>query len=95
VFTASPTSGIIPPDGEQTVSFHYKPKVAGTFTQEHYDVLTPGGNSVVIEAVRDRAATATSTTAASSTTTLPPHPISHPYASGRVSDVAPPIRKAP
>ena len=52
VFTATPTSGIIPPDGEQTVSFHYKPKVAGTFTQEHYDILTPGGNSVVIEAVR-------------------------------------------
>ena len=71
VFTATPTSGIIPPDGEQTVSFHYKPKVAGTFTQEHYDILTPGGNSVVIEAVQRPPPRGTSTTAAASSTT--PH----------------------
>ena len=49
VFTFAPTSGIIPPDGELTIAVLYAPKVTGTFTSDHYEVRTPGGNTVPIE----------------------------------------------
>ena len=51
VFTFAPTSGIIPPDGELTIAVMYAPKVTGTFTNDHYEVRTPGGNTVPLEVV--------------------------------------------
>jgi len=49
VFTFSPTSGVIPPDGEQTVHCQYSPRVTGTFSSDAYDIRTPGGNSISIK----------------------------------------------
>ena len=37
VYAFSPTSGIIAPDGEQTISVRYTPRVSGTFSHERYD----------------------------------------------------------
>ena len=51
VFSFAPTSGIIPPDGEVTLAVMYAPKVTGTFTSDHYEVRTPGGNTVPLEVV--------------------------------------------
>jgi len=48
-FIFHPTSGIIPPDGELDVGVQYRPKVTGTYTCDHYEVRTPGGNTVPIE----------------------------------------------
>ena len=48
-FVFHPTSGIIPPDGELDVGVQFRPKVTGTFTCDHYEVRTPGGNTVPIE----------------------------------------------
>jgi len=51
VFSLSPTSGVVPPDGEQTVTLLYQPTVTGTYTREHYDISTSGGNTVTLAAV--------------------------------------------
>ena len=48
VFTFSPSSGIVPPDGEQTIHVMYTPKVTGTFTNDRYEVRTPGGNTITV-----------------------------------------------
>ena len=48
VFTFSPSSGIVPPDGEQTIRVLYAPKVTGTFTNDLYEIRTPGGNAITI-----------------------------------------------
>ena len=49
VYAFSPTSGIIAPDGEQTIGVRYTPRVSGTFSHERYDVSTPGGNGLTVE----------------------------------------------
>ena len=36
-------------DGELDVGVQFRPKVTGTFTCDHYEVRTPGGNTVPIE----------------------------------------------
>ena len=51
VFAFSPTSGIIPPDGEQAISVHFNPQVTGTYTNDQYVIKTPGGNTVSLECV--------------------------------------------
>jgi hypothetical protein len=51
VFSFEPKSGIIPPDGELTIAVLYAPKVTGTFSSDHYEVRTPGGNTVPLEVV--------------------------------------------
>ena len=51
VFVFSPTSGIIPPDGELTIAMQFSPKVTGTFTSDRFEIHTPGGNTVPIECV--------------------------------------------
>jgi len=51
VFAFSPTSGIVPPDGEQNVTIHFNPQVTGTYTNDHYIIKTPGGNGIPLECV--------------------------------------------
>ncbi|DAZ93440.1 TPA: hypothetical protein N0F65_003137 [Lagenidium giganteum] len=48
VFAFSPLSGVVPPESSLTVRVKYTPLSAGTFTCDHFDVVTPGGNSVRI-----------------------------------------------
>lgn len=50
-FSLTPTSGVVPPDGDLMLSLVYHPTATGTYTREHYDVSTPGGNVLTIEAV--------------------------------------------
>lgn len=46
VFSFSPLHGIVPPESSITVKVQYTPLSAGTFTCDHFDILTPGGNRV-------------------------------------------------
>ncbi|GAB9471824.1 hypothetical protein Gpo141_00009023, partial [Globisporangium polare] len=46
VFFFSPLSGVVSPESTLTVKVRYTPLSAGTFTCDHFDVLTPGGNTV-------------------------------------------------
>lgn len=46
VFFFSPLAGVVAPESTLTVTVRYTPLSAGTFTCDHFDVLTPGGNTV-------------------------------------------------
>lgn len=46
VFVFSPLRGVVPPESTLTVKVRYTPLSAGTFTCDHFDVRTPGGNTV-------------------------------------------------
>lgn len=48
VFSFSPLSGAVAPESSLTIKVRYTPVSAGTFTCDHFDVLTPGGNTVRI-----------------------------------------------
>ncbi|KAJ0403998.1 hypothetical protein P43SY_001392 [Pythium insidiosum] len=44
VFFFSPTHGIVPPESVLSIRVRYTPLSAGTFTCDHFDIVTPGGN---------------------------------------------------
>lgn len=46
VFFFSPTSGVVEPESSVTVKVRYTPLSAGTFTCDHFDIVTPGSNTV-------------------------------------------------
>lgn len=46
VFSVHPCDGVIPPEDEVVVTATYSPVSAGTFSRDHYEVVTVGGNKV-------------------------------------------------
>lgn len=48
VFFFTPTSGVIAPESTATIKVRYTPLSAGTFTCDHFDIVTPGSNVVRI-----------------------------------------------
>lgn len=46
VFFFSPLSGVVEPESTLSVKVRYTPLSAGTFTCDHFHVITPGGNVV-------------------------------------------------
>uniref|UniRef100_K3WH51 Uncharacterized protein n=1 Tax=Globisporangium ultimum (strain ATCC 200006 / CBS 805.95 / DAOM BR144) TaxID=431595 RepID=K3WH51_GLOUD len=48
VFFFSPLQGVVDPESSLSIKVRYTPLSAGTFTCDHFDVLTPGGNTVQI-----------------------------------------------
>lgn len=48
VFFFSPTSGVVDPESFVTIKVRYTPLGYGTFTCDHFDITTPGSNSVRI-----------------------------------------------
>ncbi|KAK1944833.1 Cilia- and flagella-associated protein 65 [Phytophthora citrophthora] len=47
-FFFSPLSGVVEAESTITIKVRYTPLSAGTFTCDHFDIITPGGNSVRI-----------------------------------------------
>eukprot|EP00644_Phytophthora_capsici_P011475 jgi/Phyca11/118912/e_gw1.37.113.1 len=47
-FFFSPLSGVVEAESTVTIKVRYLPLSAGTFTCDHFDIITPGGNSVRI-----------------------------------------------
>ncbi|OWZ24517.1 putative membrane protein [Phytophthora megakarya] len=47
-FFFSPLSGVVDAESTVTIRVRYTPLSAGTFTCDHFDILTPGGNCVRI-----------------------------------------------
>ncbi|KAI9989832.1 hypothetical protein PInf_020119 [Phytophthora infestans] len=47
-FFFSPLSGVVDAESTVTIKVRYTPLSAGTFTCDHFDILTPGGNRVRI-----------------------------------------------
>ncbi|CAN0346344.1 unnamed protein product [Ectocarpus sp. 6 AP-2014] len=48
VFSVHPCDGVIPPEDEVVVTATYSPVSAGTFSRDHYEVITVGGNKVSV-----------------------------------------------
>ncbi|CAM9831384.1 unnamed protein product, partial [Ectocarpus sp. 12 AP-2014] len=48
VFSVHPCDGVIPPEDEVVVTATYSPVSAGTFSRDHYEVVTVGGNKVEV-----------------------------------------------
>eukprot|EP00752_Nemacystus_decipiens_P004480 g4092.t1 len=48
VFSVHPSEGVIPPEDEVVVTVTYSPVSAGTFSRDHYEVVTVGGNKVTV-----------------------------------------------
>lgn len=46
VFSVHPCEGVIPPEDEVVVTATYSPVSTGTFSRDHYEVVTVGGNKV-------------------------------------------------
>ena len=44
VFSIEPSEGLIPPGSEINFTVRYTPMVAGTYTEENFKIVTPGGN---------------------------------------------------
>ena len=44
VFAVHPQSFVVPPQGEVPVHVSFHARAAGTYTAEHLDFVTPGGN---------------------------------------------------
>jgi len=49
-FTLHPMEGVVPPGGALPIRVRYHPSFDGMFTCDHFDVVTPGGNTVRIAA---------------------------------------------
>ena len=49
VFTIYPTKGEIGPGDEVNFEMHYNPTVSGTFTEENFNIITPGGNTETLK----------------------------------------------
>ncbi|GMI16115.1 hypothetical protein TrLO_g4845 [Triparma laevis f. longispina] len=49
VFDVQPNEGIIPPGSEVNLVVRYAPVVAGTFSAETYQIVTPGGNKEIMK----------------------------------------------
>lgn len=49
-FTLTPVEGMVPPGGAVPIRVRYHPASDGMFTCDHFDVVTPGGNTVRITA---------------------------------------------
>ncbi len=47
MFSVHPCDGVIPPEDEVVVTATYSPVSAGTFSRDHYEVVTVGGNKVL------------------------------------------------
>jgi hypothetical protein len=45
VFEVTPSGGVIPPQSEVGLKIRYNPCVSGTYTEENYEIRTPGGNT--------------------------------------------------
>lgn len=46
MFSLHPSEGVIPPEDEVVVTAIYAPVSAGTFSRDHYEIVTVGGNKV-------------------------------------------------
>ncbi len=46
IFKFSPTTGVIPPEETLEVTVKYGPHCTGMFSSEHFEVITPGGNTI-------------------------------------------------
>lgn len=46
VFSVSPSEGVIPPEDEVVITTTYSPVSTGTFSRDHYEIVTTGGNKV-------------------------------------------------
>lgn len=46
VFSLCPSEGVIPPEDEVVVTVTYSPVSTGTFSRDHYEIATVGGNKV-------------------------------------------------
>lgn len=46
VFSVSPSEGVIPPEDEVVITITYSPVSTGTFSRDHYEIVTTGGNKV-------------------------------------------------
>lgn len=46
VFSVSPSEGVIPPEDEMVITTTYSPVSTGTFSRDHYEIVTTGGNKV-------------------------------------------------
>lgn len=42
----NPSKGVIPPEDEMLITVTYSPTSVGTFSRDHYEVVTVGGNKV-------------------------------------------------
>lgn len=42
----SPSEGVIPPEDEVVITTTYSPVSTGTFSRDHYEIVTTGGNKV-------------------------------------------------
>eukprot|EP00741_Cyanophora_paradoxa_P021341 tig00021348_g20600.t1 len=45
-FAFTPTRGVVGPEGSVALRVRYSPPSTGTFSAEHYDISTPGGNTI-------------------------------------------------
>ncbi|CAM9105839.1 unnamed protein product, partial [Scytosiphon promiscuus] len=48
VFSVDPSDGVIPPEDEVVVTATFSPASAGTFSRDHYEIRTVGGNKVTV-----------------------------------------------
>ena len=46
IFKFLPTTGVIPPEETLEVTVKYGPHCTGMFSSEHFEVITPGGNTI-------------------------------------------------
>jgi hypothetical protein len=46
IFKFSPVTGVIPPEETLEVTVKYSPHCTGMFSSEHFEVITPGGNTI-------------------------------------------------
>ena len=48
IFKFSPQTGVIPPEETLEVTVKYGPHCTGMFSSEHFEVITPGGNTIAL-----------------------------------------------
>ena len=48
VFSLNPSEGVIPPEDDIVITATYSPISAGTFSRDHYEIVTVGGNKVSV-----------------------------------------------
>ena len=48
IFKFTPLTGVIPPEETMDITVTYDPHCTGMFSSEHFEVITPGGNTIEI-----------------------------------------------